>query len=548
MKKIFQKRIALALIFVLLASVVGACGAKTGTSVKEQSTLKAKGGDANTATIGFSDSIGSLNPLLMDGTEVEKYAQSFEFLPLVELSQDMTFKGQLASSITTDDNTHFTIHLDPKAVWSDGQPVTSADVLYTFLCWVSPEVGNTGNSVNLIQGVGDDGYVAKGSTSVDGIVAVDDKTVQITTKQPMALNAFENVYGRYILILPEHALKDIPKESLLKSDWFNAPTVISGPYFAKSEDLNHYVTYKSNPAYFKGAPKIENLNVKIVSASQLLSGLSSGELDVVQQTTGTILQEDYKSVQKLKNVKTFSGAPVTNQSIFINTQNISNVKIRQALLYGIDRKTILKQFMSNSGEVVDGFLSSAGPFYDSSLKPVSYDQKKAKELIKEAKAEGFDTTKQYTFYVNSGDTTFTQVASYIQAQMAQIGLNLQVKTVDLTSLMSVAADHKFDIMAVQYTYAPVDPYTDIAYLLNKNGWTTYQSDVVDKALSATQTTTDTQAIKSSYLTVDQDVQQNVPMISAYIISALGATSNRMENVTPDVYGTFLNVKDWEIKK
>lgn len=546
MKRVVRKKLALCLALCLSVTLLGACGA-TKASV-ETNTSNAVKTNSDTVNIGFSDSIGSMNPLLMDGTEVEKYAQSLEFLPLVELGQNMTFQGQLATGIDTKDNMVFTIHLDPKATWSDGQPVTSEDVLFTFLCWTSPKVGNTGNNMNLIEGVGDDGYIQSGATSITGVVALDDKTVQITTKQPMSLNAFENVYGRYVLILPKHALESIPKENLLKSDWFTAPTVVSGPYFAKKMDLNHYVNYEANTAFFKGAAKIKNVNIKIVSSSQLLAGLESGEIDVVQQTTGTILQEDYKNVQKLKNVTTFSGSPVTNQSIFVNTKTIDNVKVRQALLCGIDRKTILEQFLDNKGEVVDGFLSSAGPFYDSSLKPTAYNANKAKKLIKEAKEEGFDTSKQYTFYINSGDTTFTQVAAYIQAQMQQIGLNLQIKTVDLTSLMAVASEHKFDFMAVQYTYTPVDPYTDIAYLLNKDGWTAYQSDSIDQALAQTQTTTDSSVIKSSYLSIDQEVQTNVPMISTYIISALGAVNHRMEHVTPDVYGTFMTINQWEIKQ
>lgn len=546
MEKVVRKKVALCLALCLSVTLLGACG--TTKVFVETNTSNIVKVSSDTVNIGFSDTIGSLNPLLMDGTEVEKYAQSMEFLPLVELGQNMTFQGQLATSIETQDNTHFTIHLDPQAVWSDGEQVTADDVLYTFLCWVSPKVGNTGNNMNLIEGVGDDGYIKEGETSISGVQAVDHKTVQITTKQPMSLNAFENVYGRYVLILPKHALENIPQEKLLKSDWFFAPTVVSGPYFAKKEDLNHYVKYEANPKYFKGAPKIKNVNIKIVSSSQLLAGLESGEIDVVQQTTGTILQQDYKSVQKLKNVTTYSGSPVTNQSIFINTKAIDNVKVRQALLCGIDRKTILEQFLDNKGEIVDGFLSSAGPYYDSSLKIVPYNAAKAKKLIQEAKEEGFDTSKQYTFYINSGDTTFTQIAEYIQAQMQQIGLNLQIKTVDLTSLMAIAAEHKFDFMAVQYTYTPVDPYTDITYLLNKDGWTAYQSDSINQALAQTQTTTDKLVIKNSYLSIDQEVQKNVPMISAYIISALGAVNHRMQHVTPDVYGTFMSINQWEIKQ
>jgi peptide/nickel transport system substrate-binding protein len=306
------------------------------------------------------------------------------------------------------------------------------------------------------------------------------------------------------------------------------------------------VTYASNDNYWKGAPKIKNLNIKVVTASQLLTGLQSGEIDLVQQTMGGILQEDYASVKALKNVKVYDGTPITNQSIFFNTEKITDKRVRQAILYAIDRKTILNEMLSGKGEIVDGFLASAGPFYDKSLNTTTYDPKKAAALLQEAAANGWDKSTQYNFYVNSGDTTFLQVASYISAQLKELGVNLKVNTVDLSTLMSVAGSGEFDVMAIQYTYTPVDPYTDISWLLSKEGWTKYSNDEISQALAKTQTTRNIDEMKAQYLKVDTYVQQEVPMISAYIISALGAKSNRLENAVPDVYGTFINVQDWDI--
>ncbi len=552
MKKNSSTRIVILLITMAMITLT-ACGKKNAdNSAKVEnadniSGVNTKGGNSgDIVNIGVTDIIGSLNPLLQDGTEVVKYAASLSFLSLVELNKDLEFEAQIAKEITTEDNKHFTIKLDENATWSDGTPITSKDVLFSFLCWASPEVGNTGMSIYKIAGVGDDGYVEAGAEEISGIKAIDEKTVEITTKSEMALYAFNNIYGRYILILPEHILGDVPREDLLTYKWFNAPTVISGPYFITDFDLNHYVTYTANDNYWKGVPKIKNLNIKVVTSSQLLAGLQSGEIDLVQQTTGVILQEDYESVKALNNINVFEGTPVTNQSIFINTDNITDTRIRQAILYGIDRETILNEILNGNGEIVDGFLASAGPFYDSSLKPVEYDPQKAAALVKEAVADGWDPSTQYTFYVNSGDTTFVQVASFFTAQLAEIGINLKVNTVDLSTLMSVAGNKEFDIMAIQYTFTPVDPYTDVDWLLSKEGWTGYYNEEISAALVKTQTVKEMEEMKDLYLTIDTHVQKEVPMISAYIISALGAKSNRLQNVVPDVYGTFLNVYEWEI--
>ena len=496
------------------------------------------------ATIAVTSTITTLNPLLMDNTEIVKYATSLTFLPLVELNQDLEFVGQLAEEITTEDNRTFTIHLNPDATWSDGVPVTSADVLFTFLAWASPESGNTGLNVYAIEGVGDDGYTEPGATEISGIQIIDDKTLTITTKWETALYTFENNYGRYVLILPEHILGDVPRDQLPTYDWFNAPTVVSGPYFITDYDLNHYVHYVANENYWQGAPKIKYLNINVLTSSQLLSGLQAGEIDLIQQTTGDILLEDYENVQALENVTTYAGTPVTNQSIFINVENVPDVRIRQALLYGIDRETILNELVKGNGEIVDAFLCSASPYYDAALGVTEYDPEKAAALIAEAKADGADT--DITWHVNSGDATFVQAAGFIAAQFADLGLNIEIKTVDLATLMTVANNGEIDVMSVQYTYAPVDPYTDVAWLLSADGWTFYQNEEVTNALLESQALTDQDEIRARYLLVDQYVQQDVPMISAYILSALGATSNRLVNATPDVFGTFINVHEWDI--
>ena len=499
---------------------------------------------AKSVNIAVTGTIGTLNPLLMDNTEVVKYATSLAFQSLVELNRDLEFVGQLADEITTEDNLTFTIKLNENAKWSDGEPVTAQDVLFTFLCWASPENGNTGLNVYAIEGVGDDGYVEAGATEISGINIIDDKTLTITTKFKTALYTFENNYGRYVLILPEHALRDVPKDQLLTSDWFNAPSVVSGPSFIHDFDLNHYVHYVANENYWQGAPKIQYLNINVVTSSQLLSGLQAGEIDLIQQTMGDILLEDYENVKALDNVTTYAGTPVTNQSIFINVENVPDVRIRQALMYGIDRGTILEQLVKGNGEIVDAFLVSASPYYDTALGVTEYDPEKARALIAEAKADGADTN--ITWHVNSGDATFVQAASFIAAQFAELGLNIEIKTVDLASLMTAGNNGEIDVLSVQYTYAPVDPYTDIAWLLSADGWTRYVNEDVDAALAESQALTDQAEITARYLTIDQAVVEDVPMISAYVISALGVASNRLVNATPDVFGTFINVHEWDI--
>ena len=235
--------------------------------------------------IGVTSSLGTLNPLLQDGGELNKYATGLQFLPLVELSSDLSFEGQLAESITTEDNLTFTVKLFENATWSDGEPITADDVIFTVLRLTSKTIGNiTMGGYAALQGFDDNGNPPDGATSVDGIVKVDDHTLQFIFKAPTSLATVENSFGRYLMTLPKHKLESIPVEDLAKSEWFNHPDAVSGPYVVSEYDSNHYITYVANANYWKGAPKIGKLNIKIVEGSQLYAGLQSGEIDFVQPT------------------------------------------------------------------------------------------------------------------------------------------------------------------------------------------------------------------------------------------------------------------------
>ena len=194
--------------------------------------------------------------------------------------------------------------------------------------------------------------------------------------------------------------------------------------------------------------------------------------------------------------------------------------------------------------MVDGFVSSASPFFSEEVTPISYDPEKAKQLLEEA---GWDGSQTLRFYVNSGDSTFVNGAQVLVAQWAAVGIKVEVQTVDLATLMTIAGSTDYDILAVQYTYAPVDPYPDVDWLLSGEGsWTGYHSDEISEALAGTQQTSDVKEIRDLYAVVDKKMQEDVPMFSAYIISAQGAVSNRLTGAAPSAYGFFNDVQNWDV--
>ena len=150
--------------------------------------------------------------------------------------------------------------------------------------------------------------------------------------------------------------------------------------------------------------------------------------------------------------------------------------------------------------------------------------------------------------MNSAESTFNQAVEYYAAMFDEIGLHIDIRAVSLANLMDTATNGDHDIMSVEYTYAPVDPYTDVAWLLGGEGsWTGYASDETDTALALSQELTDVDEIAAQYLIVDKAMQDDVAMISGWVIATLGAVNNRLVGVHPNVFGTFVNVQDWDVQ-
>lgn len=503
-------------------------------------------GDA-IVNIGSTDPIGSMNPLLLDATEINKYAVGMSFMPLTELASDLTFAPMLADSITTEDNLTFRVHIDDRAAWSDGKPIVADDLIFTLLRMGARSIANAsaGYVGNIVGYSDDDLLIDDDATEAEGLVAVDEKTVDITLKSQTPLSVFNNTYARYIFVLPKHILGDVPAADLPTHAFFNEPSAVSGPYKLSEFDGQHYASFEANKDFWMGAPKIEKLNIRVVQGSTLVSSLTSGEIDFVQQTFGQIPQLDQPTVEKIEHIKTIYEEPLTNQLLFLNTKVFEDVKVRQAIAHAIDREAIVESFYAGHGEVTEGFLTSYSPFFDETLENRAYDPELAKQLLEEA---GWDSTKQLQFNINSGDTTFQQVANVIVQQLSEVGINAQIQMMDLNTLLTHAGENDFDLFAVQYTIAPVDPFPDIDWLVGYGGqnWVGYQTDQMDGLIADIMASTSDDEMKTALQAIDLLVKEDVPFVNTYVIRSMGAANERIKNAEPRSYGSFINIHEWEI--
>lgn len=552
----WKEKILAAGLALVMAAGLGACGsASAGSSVTGTSGAAVSGSTGAAAVqtgddivnIAFTDSVGTVNPLNMDVTFINYYATSMMFLPLASFNDKYEPDYLLAESITTDDNQTFKVKLKDNAAWSDGEPVTSDDVIYTILKFTCPAVANPNFDFTPFKGFNDDGTSPEGATEIEGIHKTDDKNLEFICKDHMSLNTFLNNVATWVCILPKHAIENIPDDQLLTDSWFSHPDVVDGPYFLDDYDPAHYVSYHANENYFEGAPKIPKINFRIMQGSEILAGLKSGEIDIVHPSC-SIPVEDRDAVEKLEGFTTKYTDNIINEMTLFNTSKeyLSDPRVRQAIIYAIDRDTIVKQLLNGKGEVTDGFICSGSPFYNEGKTKLSYDPDKAKQLLEEA---GWDGSQTLQYYVSSSDSIAVKAAQLIQQYLQNVGVKIEINTVDFATLMTIGGTDEEDFFSVQYTITPNDYWADIKNLIDVQdfSWSGgYYNEKVDEDLAKTQETTDETELKSLYNEIEEQVIEDAPMFPMYFQSNLGVVSDRLKNATPSFYGAFDNIQEWSI--
>ncbi|CAM3986718.1 ABC transporter substrate-binding protein [Cohnella lubricantis] len=537
-------RAGLSMLLAASLTILAACSGNNANNAANPGSSQPAVDGKKTINVGVTYAPSGINPLNPVGL-VSTYVAGLMFPPLVELDSDLQYKPMLADSIETADNKTFTVKLNPSAKWTDGTPVTADDVIFTLNLMANAKVASSyAYMFGIIEGLDDSGYLPEGKTSIDGVKKVDDHTLTMTTKSPTTLAIFEDTIGRYTMTLPQAALKDIAPEDMNKSDFMQKPSVTSGPFKIVNIDADHYVEMEANKDYFRGAPKIDQLNFKVLQGTAISAQLQSGEIDMNIPSAGVIPIADYEKIKGLKNVTTVEGPPIATQFMYINEQVVPDAKQRQAISYAMNREQIVNKLLKGAGEAVDGYFTSYSPYVDTSLKPAAYDPEKAKSLLKES---GWDSGKTLTLSVLSGDSTLEQASNIIAENLKAAGVNVKIQMTDLATLLDKLVQMDYDLGILTVSLTPINPLPDITYFLQEGNPSGYKNDEVDKLLSALAAELDEAKIKDEYAQLQQIIAQDVPMPSIYATKALGAVNNRVTGATPKDFGMFINVNEWDVQ-
>jgi len=375
-----------------------------------------------------------------DGDIIDWFLGSY----ILDIDENFEVTDTGIATLSVDpENKKATIKIKDGMKWSDGQPIVADDIIYTYEVIGNKEYTGVRYSDESAKIVGMEDYKAGKASTISGIKKIDDKTVEISFKEMgQGIYTVGNGLERYAM--PKHYLKDVPIKDLEKSEKIRSKVVVAGPYTISSIVPGESIELKGNPYYFKGKPKTEKVTIQIVNSQTITAAMKSGKYDIVLD----IPTELYKTYKDLDNIDTLGRQELyysylgfkmgkydkaKGENVVNPNAKVADLKLRQALAYGLDIKQMVKAFYDGLREKA---TSSVPPvfekYYPKDLAGFPYDPEKAKKLLDEAgykdvNGDGYREDKNGKPFeikiaaMSGGDIAEPLVQFYIQ-QWKEIGI------------------------------------------------------------------------------------------------------------------------------
>ena len=293
------------------------------------------------------------------------------------------------------ENKKATIKIKDGMKWSDGQPIVADDVIYPYEVIGNKDYTGVRYSDESAKIVGMEEYKAGKASTISGIKKIDDKTVEISFKE-IGQGIFTGGNGLLIYAIPKHYLKDVPIKDLEKSEKVRTKVVVAGPYTISSIVPGESIELKANPNYFRGKPKTEKVTVQVVNSQTITAAMKSGKYDIVF----SIPTELYKIYKDFDNIETLGRQELyysylgfkmgkydkaKGENVVNPNAKMADLKLRQALAYGLDINQMVKAFYDGLREKATSSVPPVfGKYYPKDLAGFPYDPEKAKKLLDEA--------------------------------------------------------------------------------------------------------------------------------------------------------------------
>lgn len=474
------------------------------------------------------------------------FAVDVMFDTLVQMNDKADFVPQLAERWdVSPDFTTFTFHINKKANWHDGKPVTAKDFVFTVNLIANKDTAtNRGLNVSLIKGTDANG---KSAGPVEGIKAIDDKTLQVVAKAPVDVNSFLEKFAVNIYALPEHVLGSVAPKDVANHAFMMEPTVGNGAFKFTKYATSQYVEFARNDDYYLGKPKLERVFIRIMQAATAVASLEKGEVDLTAGSgIGEIPIQDWDKVQSLSNTTAVSFVSKGYQYMEFNHTKpyFKDPKVRQAFVYAIDRKLIVDQLLRGNGVVLENPYTPIFKYINTGIKVRERDANKAKQLLTEA---GWDFNREIQLLVPLGNRVREQSADIILANLQQIGMKVKVEKMDFPTMQARRGKGEYDLTLIGWS-SLLDPDVSSQYRTG-GGYNQgkYSNAKVDELLDKGAITAPFAERKAIYDQFQQAIYDDPPVVFLYSPNGLTAVNKRMENVKMSAMGPLWNMHEWDVK-
>lgn len=525
-----KKTIFLLLLTVALSAVT-ACGtARTDTVVRGTK-------DSDMVTVNLLGEPPELNSMMTTDSvsgDVLRACMS----GLIKLDKEDQPQPDIAKSWEiSSDNQTYTMHLRQDAVWSNGDPVTASDFVYSWTYMMDASHAAP-FAFLLYENIknGQAFYEGRAGASELGVKALDAYTLQVELEQPVpyALTLFA---ATSYLPMNQRAFLEIGAENYGKSP---ETIVTNGAYFLTEWVHDDHILVTKNEAHYNAGeifiPKLRF--TMITDNSAALNAFQVGEIDTTNITGEQMLklqQEDSSAV----NTYYDNGA----WFLRFNTENefTSNEKIRRALGMAIDAEQLCSGVLKDGSVPADGFVpprisGADGSLYAEARGSVyTYDILAAQALFKEGLEELSKTPEEVTINYLADDTSSSKLqAEYFKEQWkTNLGIGVQIETMPFKARLAATRSGNFDIVLSGWSPDFNDPMTYLGLLTSDNGNNSgkYTSPQYDALIEGAVGETD--AFKRQELLIEAEMllMEAAPIVPLYFSCVPYVVSSKLTGMT-----------------
>ena len=450
----------------------------------------------------------------------------------------------------SDDSKSFTFTLREGLLWSDGEPLTVDDIIFTI------ERASDARTGSILKGrlAGVSGATAYGdqqAETISGLQKVDDRTLTITLDEPNA--AFLTSLGTFsgFNVLPKHILGEVAPEALKENAFTMAPTVGAGPYTFVRYETDQFAELVINPNYWGEPPAVERIFMIVATPDVAVAQLQRGEMDLMAMPVDEAdrLKDDPSTTILSVRSPSISQIAINNERPFFQDK-----RVRQAMMYAIDRQGIVDSIMFGQAEVVNSPIIGPDWVGTPEVNPYPFDSEQAKALLAEA---GWDPEQQVDMIYVAGSKEQDAYGPVIQQQLRDVGMQVNLLLVEGAELnRRYIQETDYDLFLFGGGLYRAEPSLTASYYHSRNlaptggNGTHYVNEELDQLLDSAVATSDQAARAEIYAQIAQIVNEDVPTLFLWSPYSIYGVSKRLQNFEPPSYSSSLlwNAEAWAVEE